>query len=258
MRHGEFDSDTGALEQRILSHEKYGTNDLNEWIFSILKPGEGQSILDLGCGTGKQSIPLAETVGPEGRVIAMDVSQDAVDAVDRRARELGLQERIDTIRDSLDNLAGRVEGRRFDRVVASYSIYYVEDAERLFRTLADIMNPGAILFFCGPSSENNAEIIAFHNKVKGEAVGSAGTAQVFMEGDGARLTKEYLTGFEAHQFENPIRFDSADALVVYWSSYNLYDPAIEGAFREAAKAHFDGNETFQTTKRVIGISARKG
>lgn len=258
MRHGEFDSDTGALEQRILSHEKYGTNDLNEWIFSILQPKEGQSILDLGCGTGKQSIPLAETVGPDGRVVAMDVSKDAVDAVDKRAGELGLDDRISTICDSLDNLAARTEGMGFDRIVASYSIYYVEDSERLFRTLAEIMNPGAILFFCGPSSENNGEIIAFHNEVKGEAVGSAGTAQVFMEGDGARLTRQYLADFQTHQFENPIRFDSADALCAYWSSYNLYDPAIEAEFREAADAHFAGNDTFQTTKRVIGISGRKG
>ena len=257
MRHGEFDSDTSALEQRILSHEKYGTNDLNEWIFSILRPGEGQTILDLGCGTGKQSIPLAQAVGAEGRIVSIDVSRDAVDAVDRRAAELGLGDRIETVCDSLDNLAGRVAGSLFDRIVASYSIYYVDDADRLFRTLSGMLAPGGLLFFCGPSSANNKEIIDFHNEVKGSPVGSAGTAQVFMEGDGPRLARQYFGDVAVHQFENPIRFDGAEALCAYWSSYNLYDPAIETAFRAAADAHFAGHDMFQTTKRVIGISADK-
>jgi SAM-dependent methyltransferase len=257
MRHGEFDSDTSALEQRILSHEKYGTNDLNEWIFSILRPGEGQTILDLGCGTGKQSIPLAQTVGPNGRIVSIDVSQDAVEAVDRRAAELGVSDRISTICDSLDNLAGRVAGSSFDRIVASYSIYYVDDADRLFGALSEVIAPGGLLFFCGPSSANNKEIIDFHNMVKGSPVGSAGTAQVFMEGEGPRLGRQHFGDVEVHEFENPIRFDGADALCAYWSSYNLYDPAIEAEFRAAAEAHFAGNDTFQTTKRVIGISAGK-
>jgi hypothetical protein len=71
------------------------------------------------------------------------------------------------------------------------------------------------------------------------------------------LAREYLSDVAVHQFENPIRFDSADALCAYWSSYNLYDPAIEDSFRKAADAHFADNDRFQTTKRVIGISARK-
>jgi hypothetical protein len=54
-----------------------------------------------------------------------------------------------------------------------------------------------------------------------------------------------------------MRFDSADALVGYWSSYNLYDPAIDEPFRAAADAHFADHDVFVSAKRVVGIRALK-
>ena len=42
---------------------------------------EGQVALDLGCGPGFWTLPLAEIVGPSGHVIALDVNQDLLDAL---------------------------------------------------------------------------------------------------------------------------------------------------------------------------------
>ena len=41
--------------------------------------GEGQSILDFGCGSGTYTIPAAKLVGRNGRVYALDVSQGALE-----------------------------------------------------------------------------------------------------------------------------------------------------------------------------------
>jgi ubiquinone/menaquinone biosynthesis C-methylase UbiE len=42
---------------------------------------EGQVALDLGCGPGFWTLPLADIVGPGGQVFALDVSQDLLDAL---------------------------------------------------------------------------------------------------------------------------------------------------------------------------------
>lgn len=48
-----------------------------------LRPG--QTVLDLGCGPGFWTLPLADLVGPEGTVWALDASQEMLDAlVERR------------------------------------------------------------------------------------------------------------------------------------------------------------------------------
>jgi ubiquinone/menaquinone biosynthesis C-methylase UbiE len=44
----------------------------------------GQTVLDLGCGPGFWTLPLAEMVGPEGTVWALDASQEMLDALAER------------------------------------------------------------------------------------------------------------------------------------------------------------------------------
>ena len=52
--------------------------------------GAGQTILDVGCGSGNASLDLAALVGPGGRVIAIDKSRRFLDIADARARAAGL------------------------------------------------------------------------------------------------------------------------------------------------------------------------
>lgn len=44
----------------------------------------GQSVLDLGCGPGFWTLPLAEIVGPAGKAWALDVSQEMLKALAKR------------------------------------------------------------------------------------------------------------------------------------------------------------------------------
>lgn len=46
----------------------------------------GMSVVDVGAGTGLFTLPLAELVGPEGRVYAVDIVQNFVDLIRDRAR----------------------------------------------------------------------------------------------------------------------------------------------------------------------------
>ena len=41
----------------------------------------GQTALDLGCGPGFWTLPMAEIVGPQGQVIALDVSPEMLEAL---------------------------------------------------------------------------------------------------------------------------------------------------------------------------------
>ena len=57
----------------------------------LTKPfvAKGQTAADLGCGPGYYTLALAEYVGPEGRVYAVDVDEKPVRALERKARERG-------------------------------------------------------------------------------------------------------------------------------------------------------------------------
>ncbi len=65
---------------KLLSEERWA-----KWnppvLFAAAGVREGMAVLDLGCGPGFWTLPLAEIVGPGGQVVALDVSQELLDAL---------------------------------------------------------------------------------------------------------------------------------------------------------------------------------
>src|SRR3989304_2833300 len=49
----------------------------------------GQVVADLGCGPGYYTLALAERVGPEGKVYAVDSDEKAIRALEEKANKRG-------------------------------------------------------------------------------------------------------------------------------------------------------------------------
>jgi ubiquinone/menaquinone biosynthesis C-methylase UbiE len=50
---------------------------------------KGQVVADLGCGPGYYTLALAECVGPEGRVYAVDLNENYIRALEKKADKRG-------------------------------------------------------------------------------------------------------------------------------------------------------------------------
>lgn len=253
---GKLDTDTDALTARINAHAVYGSRNLEEWVFSQLDVQPNHHILELGCGTGKQTIPLAQLVGEKGHITAVDIAAESLSHLRQQALSDGLMERITLINSGLDETEKYAGGTElFDRAVACYSIYYANDPEQVFTSVHNVLKKGGRLFFCGPAKTNNAELKAFHHTLSGSTI-RAGAAP-FMEEAGQKLARQLFEKVEISAFENPLFFNSASALYEYWRSYNLYDPQLDSAFKAAAREYFHTHNTFPTYKRVLGVLAVK-
>jgi SAM-dependent methyltransferase len=256
MTRGRFDTDTSALERRIHAHDAFGSHDLNSWILANLQLAPGLDLLELGCGVGKQTLPLAKEIGDCGHITALDLSREALDALAVRSHQQGLGTRISLQCGDLDDLGSLVNGSVFDRALGSYSLYYAKRPQRLFCAIVTALRPGGVLFFCGPSGDNNVELKHLHYSLLNER--PVGTdASAFMEKTGPQLARELFSKVDILKFENKLRFTSSDSLYSYWSSYNLYSDDLAAAFRRAAEEHFRAHRTFETVKRVVGIKATK-
>ncbi len=51
----------------------------------------GQTILDMGCGNGFYSLPLAKMVGPNGRMLAVDIQPEMLVMLRARAEQEGIE-----------------------------------------------------------------------------------------------------------------------------------------------------------------------
>ena len=75
--------------QRLERPERVATLKI-DYIISKLELKPGQVVADLGAGPGVISLPMAKTVGPTGKVYAVDIDQAFIDHITMRAKEQGL------------------------------------------------------------------------------------------------------------------------------------------------------------------------
>jgi ubiquinone/menaquinone biosynthesis C-methylase UbiE len=102
----------------------------------------GQAVLDLGCGPGFWTLPLAEIVGPAGTVWALDVSQEMLDALTARHP----QPQVRLRRSELPAIdlpdAADSRGSGVDWIWAAFVFHEVDPPERLAVEMRRVTRPG--------------------------------------------------------------------------------------------------------------------
>ena len=81
---------------------------VRQWIFDPVKTlrgaaiQPGQTILEVGCGTGFFTIPTAQLIGDQGCLVAMDVSSGFIEQVSKKVQNADLKNVRIIKRDALD------------------------------------------------------------------------------------------------------------------------------------------------------------
>ena len=100
---------------------------------------EGMTAVDIGCGMGHFSVGMANLVGPNGRVISIDLQQKMLDKVKRRAVRAGVDERI-SLRLCVPGNIGVAEP--VDFALTFWMAHEVPDAWAMFRQIHAILKDG--------------------------------------------------------------------------------------------------------------------
>ncbi|MBA4330250.1 MAG: dimethylmenaquinone methyltransferase [Polaromonas sp.] len=125
-------SDYEALWQAQLAPAQAGLLAL-----AALKPGD--KVLDVACGTGLVSLQAARDVGPQGRVVGVDLSGQMVEAATRRATGCGLAN-VDFARMDGEALAMPDEG--FDAALCALGLMYMPEPAQALREMRRALRPG--------------------------------------------------------------------------------------------------------------------
>ena len=109
----------------------------------------GMTIFEPGCGLGWFTLPLARMIGPQGRVVAVEVEPTVLAGLRRRAERAGLLDRLDCrLADASDGLDGL--DRTVDFVAAMHILHEIEDLERFLARLVTALKPGAKILAVEP------------------------------------------------------------------------------------------------------------
>lgn len=145
-------SQPGGARVCPASHGKWLATPLRKLFHNpdkILSPfvNRGDTVVDLGCGPGYFTIPMARLVGDDGCVIAVDLQQGMLDLLNANAARENLSARIRPHLSSEDSI-GVTEPADF--VLAFYMVHEVPDAKSFISEIRGFMKPGGRFLLVEP------------------------------------------------------------------------------------------------------------
>ena len=123
---------------------------------------EGTSVLDIAAGAGGQTLDAARRAGPNGRVVATDISPTILTYAAKQAAEAGLTN-VETVEADGERLGDLADGT-FDAAISRLGLIYLPDQIGALRGIREALRPGGHVsvvvystpdrngFFSGPVS----------------------------------------------------------------------------------------------------------
>ena len=128
-------------------HKRAKKDDYHDLLFSKLILNENDSLLDLGCGEGSITLPIAKQVR---KVTGVDSSTKMLELLNKRAQEQNIKN-IDTILKSLEDISYEEIGD-YDVVLASRSLNGIIPIEETLKTINEIANKYVFITLFGPEN----------------------------------------------------------------------------------------------------------
>ena len=114
---------------------------------------EGTTVLDLGCGSGRDCYILSRLVGERGRVLGVDMTREQLEVAeahrDWHARRYGFQRsNVEFLTGIIEDLAALgIENDSVDVVVSNCVVNLSPDKDRVFSEIFRVLKPGGELYF---------------------------------------------------------------------------------------------------------------
>ena len=131
--------DTASGWKRGAAARGRALDPLTELMLDLAGVTVGSHVLDLGAGTGDQTLLAARRVGPGGMVLATDISASMLALTQEAARAADLSNVQTRVMD-----AQRLELERgsFDAAMARFSLQFVPDVPRALAEVRRVLKPG--------------------------------------------------------------------------------------------------------------------
>jgi ubiquinone/menaquinone biosynthesis C-methylase UbiE len=233
----------------------------------------GMRILDLACGAGSQTIQAARRVGPNGQVVASDISGTMLEHVRRNAASEGLQniETLECAADELDKTQAP-----FDASMCRMGLMLFPSLSKAVEAVRLVLKPGArfaALVFTTPANNpflaQPMAVLLRHAGKSPPALGQPGLFALGASGTLERLMKDNgFVGVEMNILRPRLALPSvSDALRLLQEGAGAYRAAVADLGDEAkSKAwhevhecltQFEVDGSFETELEVVvGSGAR--
>jgi len=151
---GEFHFHTGRALAALIGYDRELVDGLPDRAvesfagvadpLSLRPLAAGERVVDLGSGAGFDCFVAVRRVGPDGRVVGIDMTPEMLDKARETARQLGL-DNVEFRRGVIEDVP--VEDGWADVVMSNGVLNLVADKRGAMREIARVLRPGGVLAF---------------------------------------------------------------------------------------------------------------
>lgn len=181
--------------------------DDTEALLDAMDISAGDWAADVGGGDGDYTIPMAERVGPSGRVFAVDVDPDKLDELNERLQENDI-EHVTAVYSVEDN--PMLPSNAFDAALVRNAYHHFSAPESMLRHIKAALKPDGRL--------------VVEESISEDMIGKSRAEQVDAHDLGIAYVREELTaaGFTIQREENPLTETN-------WAEYWMIVATTSGA-----------------------------
>ncbi|MDP3767760.1 MAG: arsenite methyltransferase [Dehalococcoidia bacterium] len=170
--------ETSSWAEKLYSADQLGTlpeeaTELslgcgNPTAIAALRPGE--AVLDLGSGSGLDCFLAAEQIGPEGRVIGLDMSDDMLALAQRNLAKVGATN-VEFRKGEMESMP--VSDNDVDVIISNCVINLSPDKDAVFREAFRVLKPGGrvsvsdIVWTRTPSEQERTDLASWAGCIAG-------------------------------------------------------------------------------------------
>jgi ubiquinone/menaquinone biosynthesis C-methylase UbiE len=251
-----------------------GLFDATETLIDMAGIRGGMRVLDVACGAGSQTIQAAKRVGPNGVVVASDISTTMLEHVRKNAAKAGLHN-IETLERAADELDETQPS--FDAAISRLGLMLFPSPLTALESIQRVLKVGArfaALVFTTPAHNpfmaQTMAILLRHAGKSAPAPGQPGIFALGVSGVLENLMRESgLTDVTTKTLRAPLSLtNSSDALEMMQEAFGAYR-AVVADLGDAEKSRAWGEvheclKTFETGRGfrtefefIIGAAAKR-
>ena len=219
--------------------------EATELMLDLAGIGPGARVLDVAAGAGGQTVRAAERVGPQGAVLATDISPAILEYAARAARDAGL---TNVVTREMDGEELEVDAGAFDAVISRLGLIYLPDRGRALKDLHRALRPGGRIATINYSTADRneffsipASVIRRHAGLPAPAAGQPGPFSLGAEGV---IEEAYraagFNGIEVRRVAAPLRLaTAAECLRFEQESFGALHQMLAGLDEDGRAAAWD-------------------
>ena len=245
------------LSKRISIHEKYSVNTqgLSNWLFENYNFSKNDKLLELGSGTGNLWKTSELVTDNLSELVLSDFSEGMVAEL---AKTYKGYKNIKTMAIDIQNIP--FEAECFDKVIANFMLYHVQDIDLALQEVYRVLKPGGTFYCATAGSDHLIEINLWLKEFFQDMDVFNSSLLKFNLQNGYEQLRKHFNTIEILEYKDHLEISNPDDLIEYIFTLNEMmniDETVKNSLKSFIKTKSDNRGIIKISKQSGTFIAKK-